>query len=199
MENKHHQNLSLIIESISKQADNEQKTLEDASEKLYKEKYEALEKEIKAEYRKKTDYELSRLTLEANKKASELEADQKAKLSALRDKICDEVYHSVKERIHHFTDGEKYEGFLADSAKKISALYDGSVVIYIRSADLCHRDIIAKAFVGNVSFKEDQVIKLGGIKVLFEEHSVLVDDTLDSRLEGSKKDFIKNSDLGREV
>ena len=52
---------------------------------------------------------------------------------------------------------------------------------------------------GNVSFKEDQVIKLGGIKVLFEEHSVLVDDTLDSRLEGSKKDFIKNSDLGREV
>ena len=99
MENKHFQNINLIIDSIGKQSEKEQKLLEDASEKLYKEKYEALKKEISAKYRKQTEYELAKLALSANKRASELEADHKAKISALREKITSEVYAKARESI----------------------------------------------------------------------------------------------------
>ena len=196
MENKHFQNINLIIDSIGKQAEKEQKILEDASEKLYKEKYEALKKEISAKYRKQTEYELAKLALSSNKRASELEADHKAKISALREKITSEVYSKVRESIENFTNGARYKTLLVGSAKKISTLYDGSVKVYLRRSDMQYKEEIADTFGKTVSFHEDDTIILGGIKVLFANCDVLVDDTLDSRIELSKKDFAKNSGLG---
>lgn len=196
MENKHFQNINLIIDSIGKQAEKEQKVLEEASEKLYKEKYEALKKEIHAKYRKQTEYELSKLALSANKRASELEADHKAKLSAVRREITEEVYSKAKQSIESFTCTESYTKLLLNSAKKISTLYDGAVKVYLRSADMKYQNEIADAFGKTVAFYEDDSILLGGMKVLFSGCDVLVDDTLDVRLEASKKDFAKNSGLG---
>ena len=196
MENKHFQNINLIIDSIGKQSEKEQKLLEDASEKLYKEKYEALKKEISAKYRKQTEYELAKLALSANKRASELEADHKAKISALREKITSEVYAKARESIESFTQGESYEPLLINSAKKISTLYDGAVKVYLRSTDMKYKEVISEVFGKTVSFYEDNTIILGGLKVLFANCDVLVDDTLDSRMEVTKKDFAKNSGLG---
>lgn len=196
MENKHYRNISIIIDSIERQSDKEQKSMEEASEKLYKEKYEALKKEIKEKYRKQTEYELLSLKMSANKSASELESVHKAKLSDLREKITKEVYEKVLAGIEAFTKGENYPSFLEDSARKISALYDGAAKIYLRSADMKYADMISEAFGREISFHEDNSISLGGIKVLFTERNVIADDTLESRLEESKKDFIKNSGIG---
>ena len=198
MENKHYQNLNLIIDSIEKQAEKEQKLLEEASEKLYTEKYEALKKDIKAKYAKRTEYELSAIALNSNKKASAFESEYKAKLSALRERITDEVYKEAEEAIRHFISGDNYAALLLHSAEKISKLYDGDATVYLKNGDLCHKENIEKAFGKKVNFTDDSTITLGGIKVLFENHSVLVDDTLDTCLEESKKEFIKISDLGAE-
>ena len=196
MENKHYRNTSIIIDSIERQSELEKKSIEEAAEKLYKEKYAALENEIKEKYRKQTEYKLLELALNSNKSASNLEAEHKAKLAELRSNITSEVYKKAYEKIKLFTESDKYPSLLENSAKVISTLYDGEATVYIRTKDSSYKDIITEAFGRTVSFCEDNTIALGGIKVLFTSEDVLVDDTLDVRLEATKKDFVKNSGLG---
>lgn len=191
-----HNNINLIIESIDKQARNEQLLLEEQSGKLYDAKSSALEKEIKDKYQMQTNFAISKMNKETNRMLSNLEATYKSEVSKLRQSVTDDVFAKAYEHLQKFPDSESYVGFLENSAGKIATLYSDDAVIYIRPEDEKYKPNIKKAFGQAVSFEQDNSIKLGGMKVYFKNAGVIADDTLDARLEEQKKTFIKNCGLG---
>ena len=187
---------SLIIESIENQSRAEQKNIEELSEKLYKEKAAALEKEISDKYDALVEYELEKQRIDANKKASALESENKAALAEMRKKVTDEVFAGAFDGIKRFVQTDAYAEFLEKSASSMGGLYDGKAEILIRKADDGFKPLILKAFGKPADFVYDDSIVLGGIKVHFADKAVIADDCLDSRLEAQKKNFINTSGLG---
>ena len=96
MENRIDESTGLIVGSIEKQAQRECERLKQSAEDLYTEKVAALEAEIKKKYENQISYELEKQRLDANQKATVLEADHKAALAALRHKVTDEVLFRKK-------------------------------------------------------------------------------------------------------
>lgn len=196
MEKQLYHNINLIIDSIDNQAAKEKETLENAAEKLYGEKLALLEEEIASKYDALTKYELQKLSVDANVKANDLETAYKSKLAEMREGIIDEVFDSAIKSIESFTESESYAELIEKSAENIASLYDGAVRVYLRECDSRFENVISAKFGTKPEFVTDDKIKIGGIKVLFIDHAVLADDTLDSRLEQKRNDFIKNGDLG---
>ena len=164
---------SLIIESIENQSRAEQKNIEELSEKLYKEKAAALEKEISDKYDALVEYELEKQRIDANKKASALESENKAALAEMRKKVTDEVFAGAFEGIKRFVQTDAYAEFLEKSASSMSGLYDGKAEILIRKADDGFKPLILKAFGKPADFVYDDSIVLGGIKVHFADNAVI--------------------------
>lgn len=196
MEQQINDSIRLIIGSIEHQARAEKERYIALNDKLFAEKTAAIESEIKNKYDGVVAYELEKQRIAANKKASELESENKAALAALRASVTDEVFADVEEQIRRFAESPDYEGFLAASVRKMSALYEGEAVILLRTCDGRFEKTLADAFGRSVSFEYDDSVRFGGVKVRFPKAAVLADDTLDARLAASKKDFIKTSGLG---
>lgn len=191
-----HNNINLIIDSIDKQAKEEQELLEEQFEKLYNEKATALEREIKNKYQMQTSFAVTKIKKETNRTLSNLESGYKSEISKLRQSVFESIFEKAKEELQSFVQSEGYEKFLESSAQNIALLYSGTLVVYIRTQDEKFKPNIEKAFGRAVLFEYDDSIKLGGIKVYFESASVMADDTLDARLKQQEKSFIKNSGLG---
>lgn len=196
MEQQMNDSIRLIVGSIEHQAKAEKERYIALNDKLYAEKTAAIESEIKNKYDAAVAYELEKQRIAANKRASELESENKAALAKLRASVTDEVFAAVEERIRRFADSPDYEGFLAASVRSMSALYEGDAVILIRTCDSRFEKTLSDAFGRPVSFEFDDSIRFGGVKVRFPKAAVLADDTFDARLAASKKDFIKTSGLG---
>ena len=196
MENRIDESTGLIVGSIEKQAQRECERLKQSAEDLYTEKVAALEAEIKKKYENQISYELEKQRLDANQKATVLEADHKAALAALRHKVTDEVFATSAEEIRKFAASEHYGVFLEKSAASAKDLYQGNVVIYLRACDSVYQEMLINAFGRDVAFETDDTIHFGGIKVCFTDAAVMADDTLDARFEAQKKAFIQNSGLG---
>ncbi len=197
MNNQAGNNVSKIISSIEKQARSEEADISALSEKHYRERRSSIEAEIKKKYKRYVDYELEKQQTETNKRSSELEAQHKAALFEMRSSVSDELFSKALDMIREFTGSDEYIVFLGECLKKISALYGGKAVIYVREEDMKYESELVEAFGREgTQVSVDKDIITGGVKVLFCEEDVLVDDTLDERLREEKKDFIKKSGLG---
>lgn len=196
MEKQIDESTGLIVGSIAKQAERECERLQKLADDLYAQKVAALEAEIKKKYERLTLYEIEKQRVRANQKTVVLEAEHKAALAALRQKVADEVYQAAAEKIKAFAVSEAYAAFLQNSVKAAKDLYAGSAVIYLRACDRKYQEQLAKTFEREVSFQTDDTILLGGMKIVFTDHAVMADDTLDARFEEQKQWFVKNSGLG---
>ena len=100
----------------------------------------------------------------------------------------------VAERLKKFTESGDYEAFLLGSAKRIAAEFDGSFTLLMRPEDMKYQAALLAEF-SSAEVKEDASIAIGGLKGRSDGQSLLVDDTLDSRLKQQTKWFEENSGL----
>ena len=196
MEKQIDESTGLIVGSIENQAARECERLKKSADDLYAQKVAALEEEIQQKYARKVSYELEKQRIEANQKATVLEADHKASLAELRRQVTEKVYAASAEKIKAFTLSDDYAAFLENSVKAAGNLYAGNAVIHLRAQDEIYKDRLEKAVGREISFETDETILLGGVKISFTDAAVMADDTLDARFEEQKKAFVRNSGLG---
>ncbi|MBQ1389018.1 MAG: hypothetical protein IIY78_05265 [Clostridia bacterium] len=123
------------------------------------------------------------------------ETQKKRELFAKRSKMANEVFDEAASRLKKFTKTEKYKEYMATSARLISGKLDGkSCVISIAPKDSGFEQLI-KSIMPNCVVKPDESILIGGISCLCEELSIVIDDTLDTKLEDRKQRFIETSGL----
>ena len=69
------------------------------------------------------------------------------------------------------------------------------VVVYVRKDDLKFADAIKSAVKGNCRVEQSDEISIGGMIGISKKMGLLVDETLDSRLEAQHEWFCENSGL----
>lgn len=135
------------------------------------------------------------IRLEAGKRISESAAECRKEVFGRRNEISLRIRSAVAEKLNEFTASHEYGEFLKKSVDRIvDFLGEGNITLLFRPEDIgIGKEICKDCF--NVTVSEDSSIRIGGIKGINSIVTMLVDDTLDSRLEGCKKWFEENSGL----
>ena len=170
----------------SEAADFKEKELNKAEEEGLREAYVLIQKEM-TDVKTQIAAELSR-TENASRK----------KIFIRRKEIEDEVFELAKEKLIAYAKTDQYVKSVEESAAKISEkLTADDVIIKISEKDLKLKEQIIKAF-GNTRKCEIQVsedIVIGGITGQSRELGLLIDETLDTKLDEQHEWFCENSGL----
>ncbi len=135
------------------------------------------------------------IRLEAGKRISESAAECRKEVFGRRNEISLRIRSAVAEKLNEFTASPEYGEFLKKSVDRIvDFLGEGNITLLFRPEDIEIGKEICKDYF-NVTVSEDSSIRIGGIKGINSIVTMLIDDTLDSRLEGCKKWFEENSGL----
>lgn len=144
------------------------------------------------DYTKARSAEIKR---ETGKRISENAAECRKAVFNKRNEIAQKTLGAVSEKLKAFTESEEYKAFLLNSAKNIlEAFGSGSVTLLLSPEDMKFAALLCENFAG-ISVSEDSTIKIGGVKGINSTVTLLIDDTLDSRLANQKKWFEENSGL----
>lgn len=135
------------------------------------------------------------IKLEAGRRISARAAECRKEVFGKRDEIANKTLSEAGEKLRKFTESEEYGDFILRSAEKIlEAFGAGSVTLLLRPEDMAFEAKICEKF-PYVSVSRDESIKIGGVKGINSLVTLLIDDTLDSRLENQKRWFEENSGL----
>ncbi len=113
-----------------------------------------------------------------------------------REEITSAVFSEASKRLCKFTESPEYKDFVVNSAVEIKKNLIGRdkvIKVYLRECDMELKGDIETAFSFPCEFIADNSILIGGIKAKFS--SVIIDDTLDSRLSAQTGWFEENSGL----
>ena len=106
------------------------------------------------------------------------------------------IRDDVKSRLISFSKSGEYKKHITDSCEKIrDVISDNGCTVYIRE----NEDETVKRLISDKldvrDFATDRDISIGGIKVYAGDMGILIDDSLDSRLDEEMDKFIQTCDL----
>lgn len=117
-------------------------------------------------------------------------------LFKLRDEMTKKVFEKAKEKLIAFSKSPEYKEYLLKLAKEIANTFENkNCVIRLKKDDVIYKEEIKALFSGDVEFKEDNSIIIGGIKGYCKEISIVADNTLDSKLDEQKSKFVEEANL----
>ncbi len=130
---------------------------------------------------------------ELNKSVSHKSFEAKREILAYRNKLVDEFFGGISQKVLEFSKSEKYADYMEKAAREVNAaypFYDG-VTAYVKPAD---RELAEKLLAEyKVPVEADRSIKLGGITFRYPNENSYVDRTLDESFRKAKDNFANNS------
>ena len=121
------------------------------------------------------------------------ETAMKRELFEKRSKMVTNIFKEAEKKLREFTKTKKYETYMNNSAKSVADyVADRPVTVYYCANDEKLLPMIKKYF-ANAEFAADPSIKIGGLKGFCEELSIVADETLDSKFEAQKQEFVSSS------
>lgn len=185
-----------FLKAIDKYASEQQRKIEDEIN-LYKQKeLEKAETEILSEVHSFIQDKIAEMKGSISKEISIKEMECKKKLLRRRQEIVDEVFSNCKNKLLLFTRSEKYKLFIDKSLKEISKILNkGKTIIYLKKDDLKLKEGINTNFFSECEIREKKDITIGGIYALNESLGIVIDDTLDSKLDEQHEWFAENCGL----
>lgn len=164
---------------------------EQAEEMLSKAKAES--EEIRQKAREDAQRERAHLEEQINERAeailskdiSQARLASQRKVLLKREELADGVFDTVREKIAAFRKSGEYKDWLIDT---VSAC--------VRKYPSANSEVHASPEDAPLIFAEpDETIRLGGVCVYFKEMGIVLDCTLDTRLEHERKSFSKLGEL----
>lgn len=186
---------SKFLDAINKYAE-KQKSIISAEVEEYK----AQKIEQATEAGLKDAYELIQHDITQRKSAIVTEYAQKEyslrrELYAERQRITDKVFKSAEKKLKEYTSTNSYHTDILKSLREAREYCDDSpCVIRVRESDLAVRNDIKSVF-PDAEIKTDESILIGGFKLLCEAKEILIDCTLDARLDRERLLFTQRSGL----
>lgn len=124
------------------------------------------------------------------------EDEGKKALYTRREQMVGEVFSKAKAKLLQYTKTDEYKDSLKKDAKEAADFFVGeTVIVYLKSDDLPLQGELKAIFGNNCSFVAASDIIIGGLKAQCKEKGIVVDFTLDTKLENQKTWFLKNSKL----
>ncbi len=207
-------NADSFLRAIEKYAEEQRNQLKSEFEAYKKEEIEKAKDEGLREAYSLIQREMSAIKKEISGKLSQDELESRSKLFEKRKDMEDEVFQKAAQRLTDFTKSPEYEKLLIDSVKKIAlALKSDDVVFFVKSDDLRFAEKIKAAYASVITsekkpagkinaaispsceVKSSNDIKIGGLAGRSALLGLIADDTLDTKLDGQREWFYKNSGL----
>lgn len=128
------------------------------------------------------------------KEISLRETEIKRDLFKKRNDMVGSIFGEAEAKLQEYVKSPKYDKYMKDSAKEISS-YIGKKksVVYISPEDSRFEKELLDIFFNMCDIEYDKTIKIGGLRCFCEELSIIADNTLDTKFEDKKKEFVSTS------
>ena len=203
-----------FLKAIEKYAEEQRNKIRFESESFKKQELEKAETEGIREAYTLIQREMAAIRTEISSQLSRDEMASRKKIFEKRNKMTENVFEKVTQRLVEFTKTADYEKLMLESVKKIAqALKADDVIFFIKESDLKFADKIKvaytaerlkdkkladkikSAFSPSCEVKSSKEIKIGGITGRSASLGLIADETLDTKLDGQRAWFYQNSGL----
>ena len=203
-----------FLKAIEKYAEEQRNKIRFESESFKKQELEKAETEGIREAYTLIQREMTAIRTEISSQLSRDEMASRKKIFEKRNKMTENVFEKVTQRLVEFTKTADYEKLMLESVKKIAqALKADDVIFFIKESDLKFADKIKvaytaerlkdkkladkikSAFSPSCEVKSSKEIKIGGITGRSASLGLIADETLDTKLDGQREWFYQNSGL----
>lgn len=203
-----------FLKAIEKYAEEQRNKIRFESESFKKQELEKAESEGIREAYTLIQREMAAIRTEISSQLSRDEMASRKKIFEKRNKMTENVFEKVTQRLVEFTKTADYEKLMLESVKKIAqALKADDVIFLIKESDLKFADKIKvaytaerlkdkkladkikSAFSPSCEVKSSKEIKIGGITGRSASLGLIADETLDTKLDGQREWFYQNSGL----
>lgn len=112
-----------------------------------------------------------------------------------REELSAGVFQAVRDRLEEYTGTEEYRASMLKHLSEVKEQWDhNSSVVMLRPADMALEDRIKAALPG-CEVRATRQIRLGGFRLRNTQAGILLDETLDSRLEDQRSWYLQNCGL----
>ncbi|MBQ3928742.1 MAG: hypothetical protein II711_01445 [Clostridia bacterium] len=185
-----------FLKAIEKYAEKQRNKIQSEAEDFKKRELNKAEEDGLREAYVLLQRKMAELKLKISGDLSKAEGESKKKIFLRRKEIADEVFLKAENKLKEYTQSSQYTASLEKSTRLIAEkLTEDDTVLLIGKNDVKHKKKIAEAFGRNCEIKETDEITIGGIMGVSHKLGLLVDETLDTRLEEQHEWFYANSGL----
>ncbi len=203
-----------FLKAIEKYAEEQRNKIRFESESFKKQELEKAESEGLREAYTLIQREMAAIRTEISSQLSRDEMASRKKIFEKRNKMTENVFEKVTQKLVEFTKTADYEKLMLESVKKIAqTLKADDVIFFVKESDLkladkikaaytAERlkdkklaDKIKSAFSPSCEVKSSKEIKIGGITGRSASLGLIADETLDTKLDGQREWFYQNSGL----
>ena len=191
-----HEKAYTFLEAIDKYALEQREKIKNDAKIVKEQEIEKAETEVLSDIYNMIQSEMAKIKAEIVGQISKKEMACKNSLLKNREQISKEVFNNVKDKLVEFTQTEEYINLLAKLAKDMSEiLLENNTKLFINSADVKFKPFLEKAFEDRCTVEVDDNIKIGGIRGYNADMGIVIDETLDSKLEAQRDWFKEHSGL----
>lgn len=187
---------SNFLKAINKYAAEQRKEIKTRADEFRKYELQKAEVDVLRDAYYLIQNEMAQMKKNISSEVSRLEVEKRKELFAKRNAIMDEVLGKAREKLVAFTKTQEYVELLKRSAASISeVLKKSGTTLYISKNDEHLVEAIREAYGKICKVEVSKDIKIGGILAVNKVMSLVVDETLDSKLDDQKQWFAENSKL----
>lgn len=185
-----------FLQAINKYAEEQRKQIQNEAEEFKKQEIAKAEDEILNDAYNLIQKEMAEMRNSIASEISKKEMESRRELFQKRQNITDEIFSKAKNKLIEFTKTDKYKKLLIKYTKEMSkVLNKDGTILYVKEEDLCFSEDIKKAFSNECAVQASKNITIGGIYGCNTQMGIVVDQTLDSKLDEQHTWFSENSGL----
>ena len=184
-----------FINIIRRNAELERKRLISEANSTREEEVRSAEKAAIEQARRLVSAEKASIIKNASADIASAEVSYKKEFLIRRAQMIDEIFLKAKNKLIDYRKSSDYENLLIRVAEKIEKAYpDKECTVLLGAFDTQHKEKI-ESIIKNSHAELCDDIAIGGMRVIFESDNIMLDETLDSRLEEARENFSHTDEL----
>ncbi|MBC8584098.1 V-type ATP synthase subunit E [Youxingia wuxianensis] len=190
-------NINLILDEISSLAQEERLAISKQAEDFQEKELSRVKESIEQGAERKIQDDMDEIIESAKKQIAQFDNDQKQKLLNHREELIQRVFATVGKKLSEYTYTDKYEQEILAKVTEAGANHSlENSIFQMTKRDSALYEKIKEAFGMPCEVKSDVTVEIGGFKLVNLQQGILIDETLDNRLQEQKRWFYQNCDLG---
>lgn len=187
--------MQLIGQAVVEQAEQESRSIIDKANAIRDRELTEYKEQVISKMFEQIQQKTRNVRQQAVRDRARAEQDSRRALLTGREELAALIYGSVRARLLEYIHGEEYRQTLLDSLQKLRDRWDHtSTTVQLRESDMALTDQIGGLLPG-CRVEADKRIKLGGFRLRNTAAGILLDETLDARLEDTRPWFLQNCGL----